>query len=360
LTILSNEGIQIITLRRDNIPVKSVQVAVMLTDDIGYIAISLFNDKTHKEFVEALTTLREKGLRKLIIDVRDNPGGYMESVIKIADELIGGNELLLTINGKNRKDNIRSTEDGLFEKGEVCILMNEFSASAIEILAGIIQDLDRGNVIGRRSYGKGLVQEQFYLSNGAAIRITTARYYLPSGRNIQKSYQNGKEAYRRDIWRRYLSNDSLDTEQDIDSTTVFLTKKKRPVYAHSGIKPDIFVKNNLSFIQTLNQQVPLQKILQYEAFNIIHSNSLTDSLLDEKQVLSSPFIDGIVRSRLEDVIMRFLQPKRISISSSDREIVTTSIKEYLIKYQLSLAAYTKAKSISDSYIQTALRQWRTK
>lgn len=156
----------------------------------------------------------------MIIDVRDNPGGYMEAVSNIADELIAGNKNLITTKGNHETDIRKTSNLGLFEKGDLAILVNEGSASASEILSGVIQDLDRGIVIGRRTFGKGLVQEQFELPDGSALRITTARYYLPSGRCIQKSYAKGKEEYSQDIIRRFHNgqlsiNDSTHAKPEI-------------------------------------------------------------------------------------------------------------------------------------------------
>lgn len=232
-----------LTVHRNSIPIKSVPAAFMLTKTTGYILIRMFSETTYDEFVEAFQKLKEKGIENLIIDVRDNPGGYMNAVAKIADEFIADNHVLISTKGKNRKEEFNTERKGLFEEGKIAVLINENSASASEILAGVIQDLDRGLILGRRSFGKGLVQEQFELPDGAALRITTARYYLPSGRCIQRSYANGKSSYKDDLIQRYHHGE-LTTKDSLEKHTTqkaFLTLKKRKVYGDEGITPDVFV-----------------------------------------------------------------------------------------------------------------------
>lgn len=225
-----------VTVTRDIIPYKSVTASLMLKPKVGYIKIIMFGETTLEEFNIALEQLRAQGLQYLIIDVRNNPGGYMDAATGILDELIEGNKPLLITKSRYSIDTIRAEKKGQFEDGTVCILINENSASASEILAGCIQDLDRGLVIGAPSYGKGLVQEQFELPNKAAIRITTARYYLPSGRCIQKSYKNGRTKY-------HLDHLKPDTSKNVASHGQFFTLKKRTVYDQSGIIPDKAIAN---------------------------------------------------------------------------------------------------------------------
>jgi carboxyl-terminal processing protease len=247
-----NNQLEVLTIKRGVVPNKSVQAYFKINDTTGYISISVFSETTYTEFKEALTFLVNEKISHLIIDVSNNPGGYMDAVTKIADELIPGSHTLVSTIGKNNKDSILSNVDGAFEKGKVTVLINEYAASASEILAGIVQDLDRGRVIGRRSFGKGLVQEQFDLPGHSAIRITVARYFLPSGRCIQKPYVDGKEKYDDDIESRYnqgkLTN--LDSINKTDKRKYY-TIKKREVFANQGITPDVFVKLDTSYNQKL-------------------------------------------------------------------------------------------------------------
>ncbi len=246
--------INTLVLERETITYNSIIASYILPhqNDIGYIAIRMFSENTYKEFKEVLQRLVDKKITKLIIDVRNNPGGYMDAVTSILDEMVAGNHILLKTKSKNNTDEVNSEVEGIFEEGKVCVLINENSASASEILAGAVQDLDRGTVIGRRSYGKGLVQEQFTLPNKAAIRITVARYYLPSGRCIQKDYSKGKNEYHNEIYERaihdYLTDQ--DTVQEV-SKVKYYTTKKRVVYGNEGVQPDILVENDYVANKTL-------------------------------------------------------------------------------------------------------------
>jgi carboxyl-terminal processing protease len=226
-------------ISRDKIPLYSIDAAYMATSDIGYIRITSFSANTHEEFVKKMHELLDKGMTKLVIDLRDNPGGYLQAATSIADELISGEKLLVYTKGKayDRQDYLAG-KPGLFEKGDLCILINQGSASASEILSGAIQDWDRGTIIGRTSFGKGLVQEQYELKDGSALRLTIARYYTPSGRCIQRPYDKGSDEYYDQVYHRgYVHEDSIISSD----TTVYKTAKGRRVYGGGGIRPDIFV-----------------------------------------------------------------------------------------------------------------------
>ncbi len=244
---------EIITIERAQIPFKSLVASHLVNADIGYIKLRLFNETTYDEFKTALSNLKEQGATKIIIDVRDNPGGYMDAVASIADELLTGNKILVKTKGKDETEQYFANKDGLFENGKVVILVNENSASASEILAGCMQDYDRGIVVGRRTFGKGLVQEQFDLPNKAALRITTARYYLPSGRCIQKSFASGKDEYYDDIYRRYKKGEMSGQDSFAHKTqTKYYTTNKRIVYGDEGISPDYFIKLDTSELRDYN------------------------------------------------------------------------------------------------------------
>lgn len=229
---------------RDVIPIKSVVVSTLLNPKTGYIKIERFAETTGKEFHTALLDLKQKGITSLVIDVRENGGGVMESAIEIADELLKNNELIVfTKNKKGAIEKTFATDEGLFEKGKVAVLIDENSASASEILAGAIQDNDRGLVIGRRSFGKGLVQREMNFDDGSAVRLTIARYFTPSGRSIQKPYQKGDaENYYKEYEHRFESGELYEKEKiKIADSLKFKTKKGRIVYGGGGIVPDIFV-----------------------------------------------------------------------------------------------------------------------
>lgn len=231
------------TITRNTIPLYSVDAALMLDNKTGFIKITRFSATTHDEFKKQIRKLKESGMEQLIIDVRQNPGGYLNAAAEIADELLGGEKLIVYTEGNAyKRQDYTSGREGLFEKGKLVMLIDQGSASASEILSGAIQDWDRGTIVGRTSFGKGLVQEQFPLSDGSALRLTVARYYTPSGRCIQRPYDKGKIAYNEDYVKRYENGTLLheDSIQPKDSL-VFKTAKGRIVYGGGGIRPDVFV-----------------------------------------------------------------------------------------------------------------------
>ncbi|MFD2908290.1 S41 family peptidase [Flavobacterium ardleyense] len=232
-----------VNLKRDVIPIKSVDIAIMVADAVGYIKINRFAESTYQEFLKGLTQLKADGAKEVIIDLRENGGGYLESAVAIADEFLKKDELI--VKTKNKKELVSSTlatDKGIFENGKVTVLINENSASASEILAGAIQDNDRGAVVGRRSFGKGLVQREMPLGDGSAIRLTVARYYTPSGRSIQKPYEDKGQNYFNEFEKRFESGELYEKDKaKIADSLKFKTKNGRIVYGGGGIIPDVFV-----------------------------------------------------------------------------------------------------------------------
>ena len=232
-----------IKIKRDVIPLKSVDAALLLSNQTGYIKINRFAETTYREFMAGLAKLKKQGAKSLVIDVRDNGGGYMEEAIAIADELLMDKQLIVFTKNKNGKiDKTFATKKGSFENGNVFVLINENSASASEILAGAIQDNDRGTIVGRRSFGKGLVQREMDFADGSAVRLTIARYYTPTGRSIQKPYSKGNEAYFKESESRFGNGELYEKDSiKVADTLKFKTKKGKIVYGGGGIVPDVFV-----------------------------------------------------------------------------------------------------------------------
>ncbi|MFT3793620.1 S41 family peptidase [Flavobacterium sp.] len=232
-----------VKIKRDVIPINSVDAAILVNPSTGYIKINRFAETTYDEFQRALTKLRNQQIKTLIIDVRDNGGGYMEMAAEIADELLKDKELIVfTKNKKGRIDKTFATQRGDFEQGKVYVLINENSASASEILAGAVQDNDRGTIVGRRSFGKGLVQREMQFDDNSAVRLTVARYYTPSGRSIQKNYAKGNDDYFGEFAKRFEHGELYKKDSiKIADTLQFKTKSGRIVYGGGGIVPDIFV-----------------------------------------------------------------------------------------------------------------------
>ncbi|MBT0811074.1 S41 family peptidase [Litoribacter ruber] len=231
------------SITRDKIPQYSVNATYMVNNDIGYIKVTRFAATTYDEFKAAVEELKEKGMSKLILDLQGNPGGYMGAAINMADEILGENAMIVSQQGKLNRYNQKAfaVKPGIFEDGSVIVLINEGSASASEIVAGAIQDNDRGLIVGRRSFGKGLVQMPIDLSDGAELRLTIARYYTPSGRSIQKPYGEGED-YSKD-WINRLEHGEFFSADSIkfDDSLRYETKGGRAVYGGGGIMPDYFV-----------------------------------------------------------------------------------------------------------------------
>ncbi|WP_333599521.1 S41 family peptidase [Flavobacterium sp.] len=247
-----------LTVEREVVPIKSVDTHLMLNKTTGYIKINRFAENTYDEFHAGLEDLKKKGINTLVIDLRDNGGGYLERAVEIADDLLKDKELIVfTKNRKGKIDKTYATEEGIFETGRVFVLIDENSASASEILSGAIQDNDRGTIVGRRSFGKGLVQREMDFDDGSAVRLTTSRYYTPSGRSIQKPYVKGEgEKYSQDFETRFESGELYEKDKiKVADSLKFKTKKGRIVYGGGGIVPDIFVplevkkgEENLAYI----------------------------------------------------------------------------------------------------------------
>jgi len=230
-------------IRRDHVPLRSVETRYMLNDEMGYIKLNRFAETTYSEFKEALFILQAQGATKLVLDLRDNPGGYLGVAEQLADEFLGEGKLILFTRNKNGKTNkVYATGRGNFEGRPIYVLINERSASASEIIAGALQDNDVGTIVGRRSFGKGLVQREMDLGDGSAVRLTVSRYYTPTGRSIQRSYANGSTDYYQDFMERYYSGElkSVDSIKVADSLR-FVTPKGKVVYGGGGIIPDVFV-----------------------------------------------------------------------------------------------------------------------
>ena len=231
-------------ITRAKIPQYSINASYMVNEEIGYIKVTRFAATTYDEFKKSVVDLQAKGMKKLILDLQGNPGGYMGAAINMADEMLGNRALIVSQEGKVAQYNQKAyaMKPGIFESGSVIVLINEGSASASEIVAGAIQDNDRGLIVGRRSFGKGLVQMPIDLSDGAELRLTIARYFTPSGRSIQKPYSKNAEAYEKDWLTRYDNGEFFSSDSiKFNDSLKYETKKGRVVYGGGGIMPDYFV-----------------------------------------------------------------------------------------------------------------------
>jgi carboxyl-terminal processing protease len=235
------------TIKRGYVDQSSIDAYYMATPTIGYVKISKFASTTDKDFRHALLDLKQKGMKKLILDIRGNGGGYLNTATALADEFLTKGQLIVFTKGSHeQRTDYFATDSGVFQQGKMAVLIDEYSASASEILAGALQDLDRATIIGRRSFGKGLVQEQFPFDDGSAVNLTVARYYTPSGRSIQKSYAGGVDNYHAELSNRMKKGELFTAQSNMNDSlfkqqSPFHTLSGKTVYSHGGIMPDIFV-----------------------------------------------------------------------------------------------------------------------
>jgi carboxyl-terminal processing protease len=277
VTILRNKQTLDFNIVRDKIPQFSIDVSYMVDSEIGYIKLNRFSATTYEEFSKALTKLKDQGMKKLILDLQGNGGGYMSMAIDLADEFLSEGKKIVYTDGKDKRlnTNASSTNRGTFENGDLIILVNEGSASASEILAGALQDNDRALIVGRRTFGKGLVQNPFDLSDGSELRLTISRYYTPSGRSIQKPYDD-EEEYSLDLIERYKKGEFFSADSiKLNDSLKYRTANGRSVYGGGGIMPDYFVPldttMNSHFLNALYSSL---SIYEY-AFNYAHHNKET-------------------------------------------------------------------------------------
>lgn len=264
------------TVKRDKIPVKSIDAVYMIRPQVGYIRIANFGAATYREFMDAMEKLKAQGMRDLVLDLQDNGGGYLQAAVEIANELLPKNELIVYTEGRRvRRMDYKARGDGKFKQGRVLVLVNEFTASAAEIVSGAVQDHDRGTVIGRRTFGKGLVQRPIDLPDGSMIRLTIAHYYTPSGRCIQKPYKKGDmEDYAMDFEKR-LKHGELTNRDSIhfsDSLKFYTLKKRRPVYGGGGIMPDVFVPLDTLQYTKFHRQLVLKGMVINASLKYIDSH----------------------------------------------------------------------------------------
>jgi carboxyl-terminal processing protease len=312
-------------------------VALLLKPKTGYIKINRFAETTYDEFKSSLTKLQKAGINELVVDLRDNSGGYLEIAEKIADEFLTDKQLIVFT--KNKKGKITkkfATADGSFEKGKIAVLINEYSASASEILAGAIQDNDRGIIIGRRSFGKGLVQREMDFEDGSAVRLTIARYYTPTGRSIQKPYTKGKVAYYKDFDKRFQNGELYKKDSiKINDTLKFKTPKGKIVYGGGGIVPDIFVpiEGNLGD-ENINRILDSGILEQFVFQELDHKRSEFKNIPFEKIVLKINENDTFFND-----FKKFCQKNNLEINFDK----TRSIVLHYVSAELAKQLYNQSK-----------------
>ncbi len=341
-----------VNVTRDVVPIKSVSAYYMLNEDMGYIKVNRFAESTYKEFKQALQELRRNGAQKLTLDLRDNPGGYLGIAEQMADEFLKDGKLILfTKNKKGKIDNVYATAKGSFEDQPIYVLINERSASASEIIAGALQDNDIGTIIGRRSFGKGLVQREMELGDGSAVRLTVSRYYTPTGRSIQKSYKNGHKDYYQKFTDRYHNGEliSVDSIKVADSLK-FTTPKGKIVYGGGGIIPDAFVPIGRNEEEVINVREG-QGIFSYFIFGHLDEDRARYQEYNKETFLSDFRTDDILFEQFIDFCLRQgYQMDYYGFENKIKMYLKASLAEQLFDANL----YAKIKSDGDAMLQKVL------
>lgn len=315
-------------ITRAAIPLYSLDAAYMTSGDIGYIKINKFAATTYNEYLNAFNDLNKQGMKKLILDLRGNPGGYLNAAVDISDEfLTNGLQIVYTQGKANPKKTYRATQRGSFEKNNLVILIDEGSASASEIVAGAIQDNDRGLIIGRRSFGKGLVQDQMQLPDGSAIRLTVARYYTPTGRCIQKPYSDDKTDYYNEEFDRYQHGELLNADSiKLDKSKQYKTPEGKIVYGGGGIMPDVFVPIDTTKSNPFLNKVFYAGLINTFAFEYADKNR---SEL-KKYTNSKTFINQFkITTAIFDEFYEYCKKQSIELGSLNKQQSNVALEPYL-------------------------------
>ena len=360
VTIERDNKQQKTTITRGTIPLYSVDAAYMIDSSTGYIHLNKFSSTSYEEFMQALENLKEQGLKDLIFDLRDNGGGILGEAVDIVDEFLDGDKLIVFTDGaKQEKVEYRCKRPGIFEEGKLMILLNESSASASEVVAGAVQDWDRGTVIGRRSFGKGLVQEQYALSDGSALRLTVARYYTPTGRSIQKPYSAGRTAYNDELMERFHNGEMVhpDTTAMIKGEA-FKTKGGRVVYGGGGISPDVCVPADTSLFT-----VDVSPLFYDQAFG----KFIYQYYIDQKSYFSQFKNASDYADRFTDLdpaykaLLRYMDQNSIKIPqlpAKDQEEIKKRIKTWLARQIFRMPGYYEVNNHYDQTVKKALEEVR--
>lgn len=344
------------TIVRDKIPQFSVDASYMIQPEVGYIKVNRFSSSTFEEFKEAMDDLKKSGMKKLILDLQGNPGGYMNEAIEMADEFLSKGKKIVYTDGQDARfnQNSNATEVGDFETGDLIVLVNEGSASASEILAGALQDNDRALIVGRRSFGKGLVQRPFDLSDGSELRLTISRYYTPSGRSIQKPY-SGNENYSKEIAMRYNKGEffSADSIKFNDSLR-YKTNSGRSVYGGGGIMPDYFVPLDTTFASGYLNALYVSNSIQEYTFQYAADNKATLEKMSADEFVEKFEVTDAMLNALVKVGERNKVRANWTDLNRNKVVFKTHIKALLGRKFWKNDAYFRVMNQSNEILQHAL------
>lgn len=345
------------TIVRGDIPVKSVDAAYMLNDKFGYIKVNKFGETTYPELLISLAKLNQANCEGVVIDLRGNTGGYMGAAIQMVNEFLPKNRLIVYTQGrKSPRENYTSNGTGSSQKMPIVVLMDEGSASASEIFAGAIQDNDRGTIVGRRSFGKGLVQQPIEFSDGSAIRLTIARYYTPSGRCIQKPYEKGKESeYELDLLTRYEHGEFFSADSiKQDETEVYHTRLGRPVYGGGGIMPDIFVPQDTTGMTSYFRMAANRGLIIRYTFDYTDQNRSTLQKYDTPEKMEAYLKGQNLLNKFAAWAEKKGLKRRNNLMMKSRRLFEMSLYGNIIYNMLGMEAYVEYLNESDKTVLKAV------
>lgn len=345
------------TVIRGNIPVKSIDAAYMINEKVGYIKVNKFGETTYPELLIALAKLNQKSCEGLIVDLRGNTGGYMAAAIQMVNEFLPNNRLIVYTQGrKSPREDYNSNGTGSNQKMPLVVLVDEGSASASEIFAGAIQDNDRGTIVGRRSFGKGLVQQPIEFSDGSAIRLTIARYYTPSGRCIQKPYEKGKESeYELDLLTRYEHGEFFSADSiKQDETEVYHTRLGRPVYGGGGIMPDIFVPQDTTGMTSYFRMAANRGLIIRYTFDYTDQNRSTLQKYDTPQKMEAYLKKQNLLNKFAAWAEKKGLKRRNNLMMKSRNLFEMGLYGNIIYNMLGMEAYVEYLNESDKTVLKAV------
>lgn len=347
-------------ITRDKIPLTSIDAIFMATPEVGYIRLDRFSRTSMDEFRKALSDLKAQGMKDLIFDLRGNSGGYMDIAIDLADEFLNADKLIVYTEGTSSpKQEYKSTVKGGFEKGKLVIMIDEGSASASEIVSGAVQDWDRGLVVGRRSYGKGLVQRPFDLPDGSVIRLTTARYHTPSGRCIQKSYSDGLDDYYSDYMKRYTSGELLSPDKiKFPDSLKYQTNNKRTVYGGGGITPDIFIPIDTSRINDYFIDLRRKNVLNDFTMDFIDKNR--EDLLKKYPDFKKFQSDFVMDKKFMTDFEKAAEKAGVKKNTVNQEKINLMLNQYIQKVKADTTLVAKYSNYTDlaNYLSTDFENYK--
>ncbi|MDE6166078.1 MAG: PDZ domain-containing protein, partial [Muribaculaceae bacterium] len=344
---------------RGDIPVTSIDASYLIAPEVGYIKVNKFGRNTFTEFFTQMLMLKADGARDFILDLRGNGGGYLDVAVRMANEFLGAGDVIVETRGRDDEaaESVHADGSGTFRTGGLAVLLDEFSASASEIVAGAIQDNDRGIILGRRSFGKGLVQTQEDLSDGSAVRITTARYYTPSGRCIQKPFTKGQaDNYALEIYDRYASGEVFSADSvKLDTSLLYHTRAGREVYGGGGIMPDIFVPADTANITAYYTRVSNAGLLHRFTFEFVDANrARLDAATTVDELLALLPSDGALLGDFVQFASRNGVPTRWYYVNISRPLLVNVLKALIARDVLGTAAFYEIDNTRDNVVARAL------